>query len=298
MKYSVSVVVPVYNERDSLPKLHDKLKETLKSFGDWEVVYIDDGSTDGSTQVLSEIASKNENASLVSFARNKGKSKALSAGFSKASGDVFVTLDADLQDDPAEIPKFLSKIEDGFDFVVGWRSERKDGLAKKIPSLLFNKMASVLSEMSLHDINCGLKAMRREVALGLRLHGELHRYMPVLADWLGYRVCEVSVKHSPRLYGKSKYGIMRLPKGFLDLITVKFLMGYSSSPLHFFGSLGILLCLVGVLVEARVLYLKLVLNEMFKTHITLILLGVFLAIVGVQFISMGLLGELIISERK
>ena len=242
----ISVVVPVYNEERSVGLLYEELQAALDPLPDeWEVVYVDDGSTDDSFSALTRLHSRAGNVRVVRLRRNFGKAAALAAGFAEATGDIVVTLDGDLQDDPSEIPHLLAKLDEGFDLVSGWKTRRRDPITRRIPSKLFNWAAGRMSGVQLHDMNCGLKAYRGEVVRGLVLYGELHRFIPVLAHEQGYRIAELSVNHRPRGHGRSRYGLERYLRGFLDLLTVSFMGRYRHRPLHLFGGLGLLLTLAG-----------------------------------------------------
>jgi glycosyltransferase involved in cell wall biosynthesis len=292
----LSVVIPIRNEEENIQILYSKLKEVLNKTGkSYEVIFIDDGSTDNSFEVLQELKKKNKTLKVIQFGEGYGKSYALSAGFSLAKGKYIITIDGDLQDDPEEIPKFIEKIKD-LDLVVGWRYERQDPITKRLPSKIFNKLTSMLTGIKIHDCNCGFKIFRRELVDELNLYGELHRYIPALANWKGYKVGEIKVRHNPRKYGKTKYGFLRLIKGFLDLITIKFLMEYSKRPLHLFGTLGIILFLIGFLICMYMTYLWFLGMRIWDRPI--LLLGVLLILMGAQFFSMGLLGELVVSTQK
>ena len=242
----ISVVVPVHNEERSVALLLDELDSALQPLGKpWEVVFVDDGSTDGSYAALTRLHAGRDDVTVVRLRRNFGKAAALAAGFAHARGDVIVTIDGDLQDDPAEIPRLLVKLDEGFDLVSGWKSRRRDPLRRRVLSRLFNAVAGWVSGVRLHDINCGLKAYRADVVRGLRLYGELHRFIPVLAHHRGYRIAELPVNHRPREYGRSRYGLERYLRGFLDLLTVSFLGRYRHRPLHLFGGLGLALSAAG-----------------------------------------------------
>ncbi|HEX54914.1 MAG: glycosyltransferase [Candidatus Altiarchaeales archaeon] len=291
----ISIIIPVFNEERNLPELYSELTRVLEKIKkDYEIIFVDDGSTDNSFQVLKEIREKDERVKIIKFRRNFGKSAALSQGFKRAHGEIIFTLDADLQDNPEEIPKFLRKIDQGYDLVVGWRFRRKDPITKKLPSRIFNFLTSLITGIKIHDFNCCFKAFRREVAKNIKVYGELHRYIPVLAFWKGYRIAEIKIEHRPRRYGRSKYGIMRLIKGFLDLITVKFLITYAKRPLHFFGIIGFLSLIIGFFIGLYLLYVKYILNQLIGDR-PLLLLSVLLVLVGLQFIFMGLIGEMITS---
>ena len=293
----LSIVIPLYNEKASLLLLHEELKAALVDIPDHEILFVNDGSTDGGGDVLCGIAAKDASVRAINFRRNFGKSAALAAGFAEARGRYVATLDADLQDDPAEIPGLLEVLtRDGLDLVSGWKEQRCDPLGKRLLSRIFNTVLRLVSGVRLHDINCGLKVYRVEVVKSLDIHGQLHRYIPVLAHWAGFRLGEKVVAHRPRVHGSSKFGSSRIVHGFLDLITVMFLDKYMTSPLHFFGPLGFLIAAVGCGLN---LYL---LSEWLRTHSIggrpLLFLAVMLLIVGIQFISFGLLAEMIARERR
>jgi len=259
-------------------------------------VFVDDGSTDGSFAALTRLHEAADNVRVVRLRRNFGKAAALAAGFANAHGDVIVTIDGDLQDDPAEIPRLLLKLEEGFDLVSGWKSKRQDPLSRRVLSRVFNRAVGWLSGIRLHDLNCGLKACRADVARGLPLYGELHRFLPVLAHQRGYRVAELPVHHRPRTHGRSRYGLDRYLRGFLDLLTVSFMGRYRHRPLHLFGGLGLSLFAVGV---GLLVYLTVV---KVQGHAIgdrpLLTLGVLLVVVGLQFFSLGLISELITSHHE
>ena len=289
----LSVVVPVFNERESLEELYERIVETCRTSSiDYEILFADDGSTDGSGEVLDALALKDGGVKVIGFRTNTGKAAALQAGFERATGDYIVTMDGDLQDDPAEIPALIAALESGLDMVSGWKKDRKDPLSKRLPSKFYNLVVRFFSGMTLHDFNCGLKAYRREVVKSLKIYGELHRYIPVLAKFNGFRVGEIPVKHHPRKYGRSKYGIKRFVSGFLDLLTVILLTRYTSKPLHFFGSIGLVLCFFGGIVNVYIVSLWLRFHNI-QGRQPLLVGGVFLFLLGVQFISTGLLAELI-----
>jgi glycosyltransferase involved in cell wall biosynthesis len=292
----VSLVVPLLNEQASLRALHGAIAEAMAGVqGGWEVVYVDDGSTDGSIDVLREIYEADPHVKVLSFGRNLGKSAALATGFREAAGDVVVTMDADLQDDPREIPKLVAAVDSGYDLVSGWKKHRKDPLSKRLPSRVFNAVTSGLSGVRLHDMNCGLKAYRRSVVETIRVYGELHRYTPVLAHWAGFRVTEVEVTHHARAFGTSKYGIERFFRGFFDLMTVLFLQRYVTRPLHLFGMMGGALFLGGFGIGVYLTVVK-IMGEAIGRR-PLLTLGILLMVVGVQFVSFGLLGEMIANLR-
>ena len=288
----ISVIVPVHDEERSVALLHDELASALGQLDEsWEVVFVDDGSTDGTFAALTRLHAAHENVRVVRLRRNFGKAAALQCGFEEAQGDIVVTIDGDLQDDPAEIPRLLAKLEEGFDLVSGWKTKRRDPLTRRIPSRIFNTVTGRLSGLRLHDMNCGLKAYRAEVVQGLPLYGELHRFIPVLAHYRGFRVAELPVNHRPREHGRSRYGLERYVRGFLDLLTVTFMGRYRHRPLHLFGGLGLLLGAVGTLVLIYLTVLKLTGEAIGQRP--LLTLGVLLVVVGVQLVSLGLVSELI-----
>lgn len=291
----LSIVIPTYNEERNITVLYKELKSVLNKYPH-EIIFVDDGSVDNTFNILKTISEKDRKVKLISFQRNYGKSAALSAGFNNTKGNVIITLDADLQDDPKEIPRFIGKLKQGYDLVVGWKFKRKDPPTKTIPSKFFNILTSVLTKVKIHDINCGFKAYRRDVIKNINIYGELHRYIPVLAFWKGYKVGEIKVEHHPRRYGKSKYGATRLFKGFVDLITVKFLMSYGRKPLHLFGLIGFACALLGVIIGIYMVYLRFS-GELIGDR-PLLMLAILLVILGVQFFSLGLLGEVITEFNK
>lgn len=290
---TVSVVIPVLNERESLPELWDELRQVMEGRFDYELIFVDDGSTDGSFEFLKEMASQDGRGTVVRFLTNYGKSSALAAGFQKAEGEYIITLDSDLQDDPQEIPTLIEILDGGFDLVSGWKKERHDPLMKRLSSKLFNTTTRLLTGITLHDFNCGLKAYRKSVINSLDVYGGMHRYIPVLAGKRGFRITEKAVAHRPRKYGRTKFGRERYFHGLFDLLTVLFLSRYTRRPLHLFGLFGITSLTAGFLINVWVLYLKYGLGDPFRQHLALLVLGVLLLILGVQFISIGLLGEMI-----
>ncbi len=289
----ISVVIPLYNEEESIVELGKKLELELNKIARerFEVIFIDDGSTDNSREKIRELHKKNPRFHCISFRRNYGKSAALQVGFRAARGKYIVTMDADLQDDPAEIPNLLAKLNEGYDLVSGWKKKRYDPLTKVLPSKLFNFVTSLVSGVRLHDINCGLKAYRNVVAKRLIVYGEMHRYLPVLAHWDGFRVTEIPVVHHPRRFGKSKFGAGRFVKGFLDLLTVMITTRYMQRPLHFFGSIGTVITLLGFIVNLYLL-IEWILGKTYLSNRPLLLFGITLIIFGAQLISIGLLGEM------
>ena len=293
----ISVVVPLLNEELSLEVLYREISDALEAQGQpFEVIFVDDGSTDGSLAVLSRLHAETTNVVVVHLRRNFGKAAALQAGFLEARGDIVVTIDADLQDDPAEIPQMLAKLDEGFDLVSGWKTRRNDPLARRLFSRLFNWSTAVVSGVRLHDVNCGLKVYRAEVLQGMRLYGELHRFIPVLASYRGFRVAEIPVNHRARQHGRSRYGPERYLRGFFDLLSVTFMGRYRQRPLHLFGGLGLLMGAIGFII---LLYLTVI--WFWGAGIgnrPLLTLGVLLEVVGIQLVSLGLLSEMITSQHE
>ena len=293
----ISVVVPVHEEERTLALLFDELQAALDPLGQpWEAVFVDDGSTDGSFAALTRLHDAHDNIRVVRLRRNFGKAAALAAGFANAQGDIVVTIDADLQDDPAEIPRLLAKLDEGFDLVSGWKAHRRDPITRRALSRIFNWVTGRVSGLRLHDLNCGLKAYRAEVVQGLRLYGELHRFIPVLAHYRGHRIAEVPVNHRPREHGRSRYGVERYLRGFLDLLTVSFIGRYRYRPLHLFGGLGLGLGALGLAVLVYLTVLKIGGEAIGRRP--LLILGVLLVVVGLQFFSLGLISELITSQHE
>lgn len=292
---ALTVVLPVYDEAASLPELHAALAAVLAQLaGDAEIIYVDDGSSDGSFAVIAGLAERDPRVRSVQLRRHYGKSAALAVGFERARGDVVVMLDADLQDDPAEIPRLLERLDAGYDLVCGWRRARADSWAKRAASWLFNRATALLTGLPLHDFNSGLKAFRREVVEEVALYGELHRFLPVLAARQGFRVGEVAVVHHARRYGRSKYGLGRILAGAFDLLTITFLSRYTARPLHLFGIPGLLCFLVGAGVGAWLTWGRLF-RRQYLSDRPLLFLGILLVIVGIQFFSLGLLGEVLVT---
>jgi glycosyltransferase involved in cell wall biosynthesis len=294
----ISVVVPVLNEADSLAELHARIAATLADITpDYELIFVDDGSSDGSWDRIVALRARDEHVKGIRFRRNFGKSDALAAGFDAARGEIVFTMDADLQDDPKEIPRFIAKLDEGFDLVSGWKQHRRDPLEKKLPSKLFNAVTSWVSGVRLHDFNCGFKCYRSEVIKEIHVYGERHRFLPVLASQAGFLIGEIPVEHHARQYGTSKFGLERYARGFLDLLTLTFLGMYRKRPAHFFGGVGMLLLVAGVLIEVYIIFLKL-LTGTIQGRYPLLLAGLLLTIVGVQFVTFGLLSELLISRER
>jgi len=289
----ISIVVPVYNEQDNVETLYTAIKTALLPLAClYEVIMVDDGSSDASYSVLSRLASDDACLKIIRLRRNFGQTAAMAAGFDASSGSVIIPMDGDLQNDPADIPRLVAKIHDGYDVVSGWRRDRKDTfITRKIPSLLANSLISRLTGVHLHDYGCTLKAYRREVLDGINLYGEMHRFVPALASQFGAKVTELPVNHFPRLHGVSKYGISRTLRVILDLLTVKFLMAYSTKPIQLFGKWGVYTMMAGFGAGAMTLYMK-VFEHLSMNRNPLLILTAFLLFMGVQFIVLGLLGEL------
>lgn len=289
----LSVVIPVYNEAASLERLHGELVLVARAHGyDLEVIFVDDGSRDGSWQTICRLATADPRVRGIRFRRNFGKAAALSAGFDHARGRVLITMDGDLQDDPEEIPRFLEALEQGgYDLVSGWKKNRQDPAGKRYPSRLFNWVTRRVARVELHDFNCGFKAYRREVAEEVAVYGELHRYIPVLASRRGFVVGEIEVRHHPRRHGNSKYGWDRLYKGFLDLLTVLFITRYTRRPLHLFGLVGLVSLLLGAGINTYLAWRWF--EGEWLSNRPLLLLGVLLMILGIQMVTTGLIAEMI-----
>ncbi len=294
MDPELSIVIPLYNEAENIPLLYDELTSALAEVGrTYEVIVIDDGSRDNSFAQLKAIHQMDRRWRILRFRRNFGQTAGFSAGFAEARGQIVITSDADLQNDPHDIPKLLDKMAEGYDIVSGWRVDRKEPfLSRRLPSMVANRMISGVTGVSLHDYGCSLKAYRSEVVKNVRLYGELHRFIPAIASWMGVNVAEVSVNDRARRFGKSKYGISRTFKVFLDLITVRFILGYATRPLHVFGGLGLGSAALGILIGCYLTFVKLVTGQNIGNR-PLLLLAVLLVILGVQMVSMGLLAEMV-----
>lgn len=291
MQYSV--VIPVYNEADNVQPLYDGIAAAMEELGDYEILFVDDGSTDTTMDEIRSLHRKDGRVRCVSLRRNFGKTPALMAGFSHASGDVVITMDGDLQNDPRDIPAMVAMLDD-YDVVSGWRHDRKDGwLSKKLPSRISNAISRWLTGLKLHDFNCGLKAYRREALEDLVLYGEMHRYVPAVLAWKGYRVGEMKVRHHQRKYGRTKYGAKRLFRGFFDLVNFKFWADYSTRPLHFFGGIGSAFFGAGFIINLYLVLLKLLYGEELSER-PLLLLGILLMIMGLQIMFFGFLAEIMI----
>ena len=300
---TLSVVIPLYNEEENIQLLYDRLKRSLDPIGqEYEILFVDDGSADRTLPLLEKIQGSDKRVMVLSLRRNFGQTAAFAAGFDFARGDVVVTMDGDLQNDPSDIPKLVEMMKDN-DLVSGWRKKRKDPFfTRRLPSIIANWLISNVTGVKLHDYGCSLKAYRREVIKNLKLYGEMHRFIPAVASWYGVRVAEVETVHHPRLHGKSKYGISRTIKVVLDLITVKFLQSFSTKPIQFFGPVGMLSGILGFFILVYLSIDKLVFGNPIGGR-PLILLGALLIIVGIQLIGMGLLGEMLVrvyheSQRK
>ena len=290
----LSFVIPVLNEAESLQQLY---KEILGNLGEhsYEIIFVDDGSKDGSFGVMTDLAAQDKQVRVIKFRRNFGKAAALQKGFEIACGEVVFTMDADLQDNPAETSAFLEKLNQGYDMVSGWKKKRRDPWHKKLPSRLFNSVTARTFKLKLNDYNCGFKAYRRELVKELYLYGELHRYIPALANSLGYRIGEIAVQHRARQHGKSKYGLERYLRGFFDLLTVRMVTHYIKSPLYLFGRIGLISTILGSVITLYLTIMK-IFWGMPLSNRPLLLMGILLILGGLQFISLGLMSELIINR--
>lgn len=290
---NLSIVVPIYNEQDNISALYRAVTTALDSTDrNYEIIMVDDGSSDGSFTALKALAAQDRRVKVIRFRRNFGQTAAMSAGFDAAAGDIIIPMDGDLQNDPADIPRLIEKLQEGYDVVSGWRSDRKDTfITRKIPSMLANALISSLTGVHLHDYGCTLKAYRREVLDGINLYGEMHRFVPALASQVGAKVTELPVNHHPRLHGTSKYGISRTLRVILDLMTVKFLLAYSTKPIQLFGKWGVYTLLAGLGTGSMTVYMK-VFEHFSMNRNPLLILTAFLLFMGIQFIVLGLLGEL------
>ena len=288
----ISIVVPLYNEEESLSELVDQIKKSLP-YRSFELIFVDDGSSDSSWDVIEQLVEVNSEVKGISLGVNQGKSYALQAGFNEVKGQYIVTLDADLQDDPAEIEQMICSLESGYDLVSGWKKKRFDPISKTIPSKFFNWVTRRAAGIHLHDFNCGLKAYRAEVVAHIQLYGELHRYIPLLAKRAGFgSITEQIVQHRARKYGRTKFGLSRFINGFLDLITILFVQKYLQKPMHFFGTIGVLLMSIGSLINIYLAGIRIFYNAGIGNR-PLLFLGILLMVLGVQFLSTGFLGELI-----
>jgi len=291
----ISIIIPVYSEQDSIQELYKQIISQVYEMN-YEIIFVDDGSTDNTVNEIEKIC--NSRVILIKQKINKGKSEALMEGFKIVEGDYIITMDGDLQDDPSEIPNFISLIKhNDYDVVSGWKFNRKDPISKTIPSKLFNLLTRLVTKVKLNDMNCGYKIYTKEAAKDINIYGELHRYIPALLHWKGYKIIELPIKHNPRRFGKSKYGMERLLKGFLDLITVKYLTSYINRPLHLFGTIGIVFGGLGVLSGLYLTGLR-IFTGTIQSKFPLLILTAILIIVCVQLILFGLLGEMIVDLKK
>ncbi|MCK4891064.1 MAG: glycosyltransferase family 2 protein [Candidatus Pacebacteria bacterium] len=294
-KKEISIVIPAYNEAENLPVLCDEIRGIIAGVTDsYEIIIIDDGSLDKTSEAIESLRKKDSAHIMgIQFRSNFGKASALKVGFTYAQGEIIFTMDADLQDDPKEIPNFIAKINEGYDLVSGWKQNRKDSFIKNTSSKFFNFITSLFSKAKLHDFNCGFKAYRSEVAKSLDLYGQLHRYIPVMAGNQGYKISEIPVHHRKRKFGKSKYGPVRFLNGFLDLLTVMMLTKYFKRPAHFFGGLGSAALIIGLVIGSYITYLRLIYGSI-QGRLPLFIAGILLVMVGVQLISLGLIGEMFV----
>jgi glycosyltransferase involved in cell wall biosynthesis len=292
----ISIVVPLFNEQDNLRPLYQQLTETLAATYNYEVIFVDDGSTDKSYAVLTDLAKRDPKVRVIRFRKNFGQTAALSAGFDHAQGKIIVAIDADLQNDPADIPKMIAKLNEGFDVVSGWRKKRHDNaITRLLPSIIANWLIASITGVKLHDFGCTLKAYRREVLAEIKLYGEMHRFIPALASWSGAKISEIVVNHRPRTKGAAKYGLGRTLKVILDLITVKFLGSFSTKPIYIFGGLGLVTALGAIVCGLAVLYQKFISSgHLAMNRNPLLTLTALLIATTIQFILMGLLAELLV----
>lgn len=294
----ISVLIPLYNEEESLPELYNKLTDVFSKIKkSYELIFIDDGSSDNSYQVLEDIYRKDRRIRVFQFRKNYGKSAGLTYGFKKIRGKIVITMDADLQDDPDEIPNLIEKLDNGYDMISGWKKKRHDPFIKRTTSKFYNWVTRKISGLKIHDFNCGLKAYRCEIVKEIQIYGQLHRFIPVLAHWNGYKVGEMVVKHHARKYGVTKFGPWRFAAGLFDLVTVIFLNKFKRRPLHLFGSFGIFSLLIGMVINL-ILAIQRIFANKYLSNRPLLFLGVLLVIIGIQFISIGLLGEMISETQK
>lgn len=298
MDRMLSIVVPVYNEEESLEELYERVlvnvEECIKSglISEFEMMFIDDGSSDASVDKIRQLRERDNRIHYILFRKNFGKARALQAAFRNVQGDIVITMDADLQDDPIEIKNFIAKLDEGYDLVSGWKIKRLDPLEKRLPSKLFNKVTATMSGVNLHDFNCGFKAYRKEVVKSIDIYGELHRYIPVIAYRKGFRIAEIGVHHNERKHGKSKYGVERYLRGLFDSISISFLSKYYDRPMYFFGRIGLISFFIGLLI-CLVLTVEWFMGGKIGTR-PLLQLGIMLILLGVQFFSIGLIGDMLV----
>ena len=285
----ISFVIPALNEAESLPELIDGIRANVPEDMTYEIIIVNDGSTDNTEEVIHSIAADDPNVHMITFRKNFGKALALETGFRESTGDIIISMDGDLQDDPAEIPKFIEKLDEGYDLVSGWKKDRQDPLEKRLPSKFFNAIVSRMSGVKLHDFNCGFKAYNRSVVESIDLYGDLHRFIPCLAARRGFRIAEIPVHHNKRTHGRSKYGIERYLHGLFDALTVFYLTHFEEQPMYLFGRLGLLSGFIGMIICLYLTVLKIMGNPIGQRP--LLLLGILLVITGVQLFSLGLLGE-------
>ena len=295
---SITVIIPVYNEVESLKELHKELTAVLSGNDNYELLFVDDGSSDGSINILNELSNSDYHTKVIQFYRNYGKAAALAEGFKVSSGDYVVTMDADLQDDPAEIPNLIAKLEEGYDLVSGWKKTRHDPWTKRWPSKFANIITRLMTGVKIHDMNCGLKIYKQSVVKSLDVYGGRHRYIPALAGQKKFKVGEVAVNHRHRKFGVTKYGGSRLFHGFFDLITILFLNRYTQRPLHLFGFFGLLCVLSAIVLESTAVYYKLLLDHPFQKHFALIVFGAMVFVLGLWFFSIGLIAEMITANQQ
>ncbi len=292
-KIGLSVVIPVYNEKENISHLYKKLNDVLSDLKmRYEVILIDDGSIDGTYNELLKIHKKNSAFKIIKLRRNFGQTSAMSAGFDHSSGEVIITLDADLQNDPKDIPEILNKLDEGYDIVSGWRKNRQDkAITRRFPSVVANKIISSLTGVYLHDYGCTLKAYRREIIENIELYGEMHRYIPAVASWMGVKIAEIPVTHHSRKFGHSKYGVSRTIRVVLDIITIKFLLSYSQRPIQIFGLVGLLSGSVGFVITTYLIIMRIFFGQGLADR-PLFILSIFMIFIGIQLITMGLLAEI------
>jgi len=295
---SITVIIPVYNEVESLKELHKELTAVLSGYDNYELLFVDDGSSDGSINILNELSNSDYHTKVIQFYRNYGKAAALAEGFKVSSADYVVTMDADLQDDPAEIPNLVAKLEEGYDLVSGWKKTRHDPWTKRWPSKFANIITRLMTGVKIHDMNCGLKIYKQSVVKSLDVYGGRHRYIPALAGQKKFKVSEVAVNHRQRKFGVTKYGGGRLFHGFFDLITILFLNRYTQRPLHLFGFFGLLCVLSAIVLESTAVYYKLLLDHPFQKHFALIVFGAMVFVLGLWFFSIGLIAEMITANQQ